>query len=123
MTLANEFNKCAHINQADFEVFLKLLYPFAPHLCEELWATLGHDNDMTYASWPSYDDDKLVESTINIAVMINGKVRDNVTIELDQAKDTVLEKAKSLEKIVPYLEGKTIKKAIYVPNKLVNFVV
>jgi leucyl-tRNA synthetase len=123
MTLANEFNKCAHINQADFEVFLKLLYPFAPHLCEELWATLGHDNDMTYASWPSYDDDKLVESTINIAVMINGKVRDNVTIELDQAKDTVLEKAKSLEKIAPYLEGKTIKKAIYVPNKLVNFVV
>lgn len=123
MTLVNELNKASHVAKADYETFLKLLYPFAPHICEELWERLGHKEDMTFAPWPKHDDNKLVESTINIAVMINGKVRDNITIELNQDKESILEAAKQLDKIKPQLEGKTLRKAIYVPNKLVNFVV
>ncbi|MEC9484561.1 MAG: leucine--tRNA ligase [Candidatus Izemoplasma sp.] len=123
MTLANELNKVSHIQQADYEAFLKLIYPFAPHLCEELWSNLGHKDDMTFVEWPEYDENKLVESTIEIAIMVNGKVRDNVAIELNQDKSSVIELAKTQEKIIPYLEDKAIKKTIYVPNKLVNFVV
>lgn len=122
MTLVNELGKAKAINRKDYEILLKLVNPFAPHLTEELWQSLGNNEDMVFAEWPKYDESKLVESTIEIVVSINGKVRDKMTINIDDDKDDILARAKSLEKIQSLLEGKTIRKEIYVPKKLVNIV-
>ncbi len=122
MTLVNELSKAQYINKSDFESVLKLVNPFAPHITEELWEKLGHSEDMVYASWPKHDESKLVESTIEIVVSINGKVRDKISINIDMSKEDILELAKSREKIQTLLEGKTIRKEIYVPKKLVNLV-
>jgi leucyl-tRNA synthetase len=123
MALVNELSKAKYIAKKDYEKVIKLVNPFAPHLAEELWQAIGHQDDLVYEKWPSYDETKLVESTIEIVVSINGKVRDKMNIERNAPKEEVLKEAKTLEKIIPYLEGKTIRKEIYVPNKLVNIVV
>lgn len=123
MTLVNEMGKATHVNKKDFEMLLKIVNPFAPHITEELWERLGHKEDMVYASWPIHDETKLVESTFVIVVSINGKVRDKISINLDMSKDEVLALAKSTDKIIAQLEGKTIIKEIFVPKKLVNLVV
>jgi leucyl-tRNA synthetase len=123
MTLVNELGKVKHINKADYEMVLKLVNPFAPHLTEELWQKLGHTEDMVYAPWPSHDDNKLVESNIEIVISINGKVRDKMVISIDEDKEDIICRAKLTEKIQALIEGKTIRKEIYVPRKLVNIVV
>lgn len=123
MTLVNELGKEQHINKTDYETVLKIVNPFAPHLTEELWNQLGHTEDMVYASWPEYDESKLVESTVEIVVSINGKVRDKLVIPMDMAKDDVIALAKATEKIQELTAGKSIFKEIYVPKKLVNLVV
>ena len=123
MTLVNELGKESFINITDYEQVLKLVNPFAPHITEELWEKIGHTDDMVFESWPKYDESKLVESTIEIVVSINGKVRDKIVISLDMAKDEVLTLAKSTDKIKELTEGKTIIKEIFVPKKLVNLVV
>jgi len=123
MTLVNELSKSKAVNKEDYEMVLKLVNPFAPHLCEEIWEKLGHEEDMVYASWPTYDESKLVESSMEIVVSINGKVRDKIVIDVNMSKDEVLELAKSTEKITQMIEGKTIIKEIFVPKKLVNLVI
>jgi leucyl-tRNA synthetase len=123
MTLVNELGKEESINKEDYEKVLKLVNPFAPHLTEELWERLGHKEDMVFASWPTYDESKLVESTIEIVVSINGKVRDKLVIDINMDKDTILDMAKGLDKIKELTEGKTLIKEIYVPKKLVNLVI
>jgi leucyl-tRNA synthetase len=123
MTLVNELGKVESINKTDYETLLKLVYPFAPHITEELWETIGHDEDMVYASWPKHDETKLVESTIEMVVSINGKVRDKITVNIDTSKEEIMELAKSKEKIIELIEGKEIRKIIVVPKKLVNIVV
>lgn len=123
MTLVNECQKEDTIYKADYEIILKLVNPFAPHICEELWQSLGHEDDMVFAEWPQHDESKMVESTIEIVVSVNGKVRDKMIIRPDALKDDVLKRAKELQKVLPYLDGKTIRKEIYVPQKLVNIVV
>lgn len=123
MTLVNELGKEESINKEDYEKVLKLVNPFAPHLTEELWERLGHKEDMVFASWPTYDESKLVESTIEIVVSINGKVRDKLVIDINMDKDTILGMAKGLDKIKELTEGKTLIKEIYVPKKLVNLVI
>ncbi len=123
MTLVNELGKAKYINQNDYEMVLKLVNPFAPHITEELWEKLGHKEDMVFASWPQFDESKLVESTIEIVVSINGKVRDKIMINIDEPKEDIINRAKTTEKIQGLIEGKTIRKEIYVPKKLVNIVV
>ena len=122
MTLVNELGKEDHVARDDYEIVLKLVYPFAPHICEELWQRLGHDDDMVYAPWPDYEESKMQESTVEIVVMINGKLRDKLTIPVDMAKDDVIAKAKAQDKIHALIDGQAIKKEIYVPQKLVNIV-
>ena len=102
---------------------MKLLSPFAPHLCEELWEGLGHTDLIATVSWPTYDEAKTVDSTVEIAVQINGKVRGPVTLAKDADKDTAFAIAKADEKIVPFVDGKTVIKEIYVPGKIINIVV
>ncbi len=123
MTLVNEFMKEDHIFKEDYEILLKIVNPFAPHICEELWQRLGHKEDMVNAEWPIADESKMIESTIEMVVSINGKVRDKIVLPLDTPKDEVIELAKSTKRIEELLTDKVIQKIIVVPNKLVNIVI
>ncbi|XFA99687.1 leucine--tRNA ligase [Candidatus Izemoplasma sp. B36] len=123
MILTNEYNKLGEISKADYELLLKLLYPVAPHLCEEIWNKLGHKDLLVFEKYPTYDPKKLVEDVIPIVISINGKVRDKIETKRDLPKAELEALAKSQEKIKSYTEGKTIIKVIVVPNKLVNIVV
>ena len=105
------------------EGFIKLLSPVAPHIAEEIWNKLGHDDTITYEAWPTYDEAKLVEDTIEIPVQINGKVRATIAIPVDATEEEIKEIAHSNSNIQAQLEGKTIVKEIYVKNKIYNIVV
>ena len=110
------------------KTFLQLLAPFAPHLAEELWARLSTINhqpstSLPYSAWPKFDPALLVESEIEIPVSVNGKMRDVIKVAADADNSTLEALAKSAEKVQPFLEGKTIKKVIIVPKKMVNIVV
>jgi leucyl-tRNA synthetase len=105
------------------EVVLKLLYPITPHICEELWERLGKENRLYQEPYPSYDEEALKREEVEIPVQINGKVRAKVTISFGADRQEVLEIAQNHPAVQKYLEGKEIKKVIYVPNKLINLVV
>ncbi|MDB5332341.1 MAG: leuS [Phycisphaerales bacterium] len=105
------------------ENFAIMLAPFAPHLAEELWSGLGHTKSLARRPWPTYDPAKLVESTLELPVQVNGKVRDKIMVAADADEESILKSAESAEKVRPWLEGKAIKKRLYVPKKLVNLVV
>jgi len=108
--------------------FLILLQPFAPHLAEELWSKLHaspitHDaQDLSYAPWPKFDPALLVESTLQIPVQVNGKLRDVITIPASASQAELEAAANASEKVKPFIDGKTVKKIIVVPKKLVNIV-
>lgn len=102
--------------------FLILLQPFAPHLAEELWARLGVSQNLAYSPWPKFDPALLAENEIEIPVQVNGKLRDVLKVPVDIAQAELEALAKNSEKVKPYLEGKTIKKIVVVPKKLVNIV-
>ncbi|MBR2840402.1 MAG: leucine--tRNA ligase [Bacilli bacterium] len=103
--------------------FIKLLYPISPFISEEIWSILDHDNTITYEPWPSYDEAKTIESSVEMAVSVNGKLRATINVEKDMDKDEVLDIARSNENVQRHLENKEIVKEIFVPNKIVNFVV
>jgi leucyl-tRNA synthetase len=112
--------------------FLILLQPFAPHLAEELWEKLNiehptsnteHRVALAYANWPKFDPALLVENEIEIPVQVNGKLRDKVVVAADATQQQLEAAALASEKVKPFTEGKTIKKIIVVPKKLVNIVV
>ena len=103
--------------------FVKLLSPFAPHLSEELWSIQGKASTIFIESWPKSDESKLAKTSIDIAVQVNGKVRAIINIESGDNKENVLNKAKENQKVKKYLENKKIKKEIYIPGKIINFVV
>lgn len=100
-----------------------LIAPLAPHLAEELWEVLGNKFSIFDQSWPKYNPAMIEESTISLAIQVNGKVRGSISVPAETDKDTVLATAKKDEKVIKHLEGKTVVKEIYVPGKLVNFVV
>jgi leucyl-tRNA synthetase len=123
MEFVNAGLKTSAIDHAVLEPFVLVLSPFAPHIAEELWAKLGHDNTLAYEPWPTWDEALLVENTIEIPVQITGKLRGKVLVAADADQTTVLAAAKADPKVAPHLEGKTIVKEIYVPGKMVNLVV
>ena len=123
MILNNHFRTLETVSRESFEIYVLLLSPFAPHLAEELWERLGHSTTLAYEAWPEYDQKYLIEDTIRYAVQVNGKLRDTFEISTDATQDEILRKAKSLEKIMKYIHGKTMVKEIVVPKKLVNLVV
>lgn len=115
------FGKSAAWQQA-LESLVACVAPFAPHIAEELWHQLGHSTSVHVDTWPKWDDKYLVLDTVTIAVQVNGKLRGQVEIEVGASEDDVVKAAKANEKVASYLKD-GIKKTIYVPNKLVNFVV
>ncbi len=105
------------------EGFVKLLSPVAPHISEELWNKLGHDDTITYETWPTYDESKLVDETINLPIQVNGKVRATIVIPVDATEEQIKESAHQNTNVQAHIEGKTIVKEIYVKNKIYNIVV
>ena len=104
------------------EGLIKMLSCITPHMGEEIWSIMGHSDTIAYESWPVYDEELCKEDTIEIVVQINGKVKTKLNIAADTDKDTVMEMAMNDEKVKETIDGKTIVKQIYVPNKLVNIV-
>jgi leucyl-tRNA synthetase len=105
------------------ENLLKLLAPFAPHISEELWHQLGHEDSIHRQQWPTPDEKYLVEDTITIAVQVNGKLRGTIEVTPDTSEQEAVEAAKKDSNVSAHLGGKTVSRAIYVPHKLINFVV
>ncbi len=105
------------------ENFVLMLAPFAPHLAEELWAALGHNKSLARRPWPSFDPAKLIESNMELPVQVNGKLRDRIMVSADADEASILAAAEASDKVRPWTDGKTIKKRLYVPKKLVNLVV
>lgn len=122
MTLLNDIYDCGSLTVDDLLVILRLLCPFAPHISEELWEKFSGKGYCSLAAWPEYDESKMIESTVEIAVQICGKLKGTVTIASDASKDDAIAAAKAHEKVAAALEGKTILKEIYVDKKLVNIV-
>ena len=122
MTLINEIYAVGKISKDDLVIFIKLLCPFAPHLCEEIWETIGGEGLLSLSQWPEYEESKTIEASVEIGVQVNGKVRGTIVIPNGCAKEEALEIAKKDERVASFLEGKTLVKEIYVPNKIVNFV-
>ena len=111
------------VAKADMEAFVLMLAPQAPHIAEELWERLGHTDSLTYAPWPTYDESMTQESTMDIVVQVLGKKRAMITVQKDISKDDILAMAKVADNVTTHLEGKEIVKEIYVPGRLINFVV
>ena len=121
MTLVNEFSQKG-CNKAELKTLTILLNPFAPHVTEEMWQVMDFGGMVNEAQWPTYDEEKTKENSVEIVIQVMGKVRSKLTIPVDMPKDEVLAAAKADAKIAELLDGKEIKKEIYVPGKLVNFV-
>ena len=122
MTMLNEFYDKG-VNKAEYKTFLALLNPFAPHITEELWQQLGETGLLSVAPWPTYDEAKTVESTVELAVQVNGKLKCTIKLAVDADKQTVIDTAMAEEKVQHDIEGKQIVKQIVVPGKIVNLVV
>ena len=121
MSLVNELS-AKGCNKAELKTLTILLNPFAPHVTEEMWDVMGFGGMVNQAKWPTYDEAKTQENDVEIVIQIMGKVRAKITVPVDMAKDDVLATAKAEPKIAELLDGKEIKKEVYVPGKLVNFV-
>ena len=123
MTLINDIYTVGTISRDDLVIFIKLLCPFAPHLCEEMWESIGGEGFLSLSEWPKYDENKTVESKIEIGVQINGKLKTTIVIPNGCTKEEALAIANADSKIAALTEGKNVVKEIYVPNKIVNIVV
>ncbi len=122
MALMNDFANQG-VTRGEYAVLLQLLNPFAPHLTEELWEYIGNSEELAYHPWPTFDPAKCVESSVEIAVQVNGKIRARIVVGVEDAAADVLAVAKQHERVAPELSGKQIVKELYIPQKLVNLVV
>ncbi|MGX1461048.1 leucyl-tRNA synthetase [Bacillus thuringiensis] len=120
MVFINDAYKAETLPREYVEGFVKMIAPVAPHIGEELWSKLGYNETITYASWPTFDESKLVEDEVEIVVQVMGKVRAKLTMSKDASKEEMEQLA--LEAIQDQIEGKTVRKVIVVPGKLVNVV-
>jgi leucyl-tRNA synthetase len=109
------------VDKETLETVIRLLAPFVPHISEELWQLLGHEDSVFAHGWPTYDEEKMKDDEVEMPVQVNGKVKATITISVDESKDDVLSKAR--QAIEDKIDGKNIVKEIYVPNKIINIVV
>ena len=122
MTLLNQIYDKGSVNRAELKDLLLIVNPFAPHVTEEIWQNMNFGGMLNQAQWPTFDEAKTVDDTVEIVLQVMGKVRSRIVIPVDMAKDEVIALAKQDEKIKELIDGKQIKKEIYVPGKLVNIV-
>ena len=122
MIYANALEKHGGIVQEEYETLLRLLAPFAPHMTEELWQSLGHADSIHTQPWPKYDQSKLKSGEATIVVQVNGRVRGKFVASIDMGEAEAFEKVKSLPEIQKWLVGKEVLKRVYVPGKVINIV-
>ena len=123
MVLSNELTKLASVPAGAVDVLAKLLHPFAPHLGEELWEILGHTPSIQAEPWPTFDPALCEEDQVEVPVQINGKVRGRITLPKDATQDQALAAAHEVPNIASQLQGKTLRKTIWVPNKILNLII
>ena len=123
MALLNTISATGSINKAEFKTFITLLNPFAPHMTEELWEIAGFEGMLNSTMWPKYDDAKCVDSAVEIAVQVNGKIRARINVAADIDAASAISLAKTDSVVATEIEGKTVIKELYVPKRLVNIVV
>ena len=123
MIFTNHLTTLKSINREILQTFAQLLAPFIPHTAEEIWQRLGNENSITYEQWPDYDEELTKENIISIAIQVNGKLRANIEIDANTEEGDVLQLAKENDRIDNYIAGKELIKEIYVPGRLINFVV
>ena len=123
MALVNDISKTGSITRKEYHTLLMLLNPFVPHITEELNEVCGLSGTLSEQAWPEYDEAKCIDSTLELPVQVNGKLRGRITVPVDSENEVVLAAARAEEKVASAIEGKTIVKEIVVKNKLVNIVV
>ena len=123
MTLVNDFNNNGKITKKDFETFLILLNPVAPHITEELWQVVGFEGYLFNAQWPQYDEERTKDEVIEMPIQVNGKVRGKLIVNVTDSQDIIREKALKDASISKFLEGKNIVKEIFIMGKIYNIVV
>jgi leucyl-tRNA synthetase len=123
MEFVNAVYKAGSLSSSQAERFVLVLAPFAPHVAEELWHRLGHDETLAYKPWPRFDPALVVEEMLELPVQVNGKLRGRITVPADATEDDLVAAALAEPKVAAAIQGKTIVKKIVVPGKLVNLVV
>jgi leucyl-tRNA synthetase len=111
------------IRQEALEAILLMLAPIVPHICMQLWLELGHDKDIVIEPWPAVDESALEQDSIKMMLQVNGKLRGNISVSATTSKDDIEKMALAEENVMRFVEGKTVKKVIVVPKRLVNIVV
>ncbi len=123
MEFVNAANKWVALSRSVAADFLLILSPFAPHLAEELWRRLGHEQSLANEPWPEADERYLKADTIALAVQVNGKVRGKITVPASASEKEVLAAARADANVARHLAGKSVRREVYVPGRIVNFVV
>ena len=131
MELVNALQAGEHLDQnvspavlhEILEIFTLMLAPIAPHISEEFWQMLGHSDGLSHAKWPAYDPELAREEMVEVVIQVNGKVRARMECEAGLPEDQLVARARSDQRVAPWLDGKPIRKTIVVPDKLVNLVV
>ena len=122
MILTNQLEKEETIKQITYETLLKLLAPFAPYIADELWERQGYKTSIHLEAWPLYDEHEVRDDEISIAVQVNGKVRAVLRVPAGSDKKKIQTQSANLPNVSKWLEGKTPRKVIFVPDRLINFV-
>ena len=123
MTLLNKISATGKITKGEFKTFITILNPFAPHVTEELWETAGFEGMLNETEWPSFDESKCVDATVEIAVQVNGKIKARINVGTDISSEDAIALAKSESAVAAEINGKTVIKELYVPKRIVNIVV
>jgi leucyl-tRNA synthetase len=123
MIFVNHLSKQSVRPKSVIEKFVLILAPFAPHIAEELWEKLGHTNTLAYEHWPEYDRELIKEKEIELAVQVNGKIRDRIVVSAEADDGQIKQKALASEKVIAAMAGKEAKKIIVIKSRLVNIVV
>ena len=123
MIYCNHLQKCNTVSKKLIEELVIILSPFVPHIAEEFWSLLGQSQTISYQSWPQYSEDLIQLDEVTIAVQVNGKLRANINVSKDSNESDVISEAMSLENVKKFTSDGNIVKTIYVPNRLLNFVV
>ncbi len=122
MEFVNAATKWDTCPRTVLEPFTLLLAPYAPHIAEELWSSLGHTQSLTYATWPAFDETHMVQSSVTVAVQVNGKMRGTVQVAPDATEEQVLQAAMAADGVAKWISGVAVKRRIYVPGRLLNIV-